>query len=302
VKIGVVYPQYELGCDADLVSDYTQQAADLGFDHILAFDHVLGADRNRRRSWKGSFGVDDEFLEPLVLFAFMAGKATIDLMTGVLILPQRQTALVAKQAATLDVLSGGRLRLGVGLGWNDLEYEALGRDFHQRGAMLEKQIQLLRKLWVDRIVDEPGVAGEQAIGVGIAPRPVQRPIPVWIGSGHSERALQRVGRLADGFVAQDSPGPDLKRCLEIISESARRASRDPDAIGLQGLVRVGELGGDRGVVESVDQWAKYGATHLAVYTTRKGLRGSQHIREIARLADLLAPHMHDMSTTLNNNA
>lgn len=147
VKIGVVFPQTEIGPDVGAVRAYGQCAAELGYHHVLAYDHVVGADPAVHRGWKGPYDVRTQFHEPFVLFGFLAGITSLHLVTGILILPQRQTVLVAKQAAELDLLSGGRLRLGVGVGWNPVEYDALGQDFAVRGARLDEQCDLLRQLW-----------------------------------------------------------------------------------------------------------------------------------------------------------
>src|SRR3954466_483811 len=181
MRIGVVLPQTELGGDAGAVRAYTSGVEQLGYGHLLAYDHVLGADPAVHTGWRGPYDIDTTFHEPFVLFGFLAALTSLELVTGIIILPQRQTALVAKQAADVDVLSGGRLRLGVGLGWNAVEYAALGKDFTDRGRRVDDQITLLRRLWTERTVT--ATAGDERVeGAGLAPLPVQRPIPVWIGA------------------------------------------------------------------------------------------------------------------------
>src|SRR5437763_11337593 len=152
MKIGVVFPQTEIGADVGVVRRYVQRVEELGFTHVLAYDHVLGADPAVHRGWQGPYNVSTTFHEPLVLFGYLAAITSIELVTGIIILPQRQTALVAKQAAEVDLLSRGRLRLGVGIGWNAVEYDALGQDFSTRGHRLEEQVGLLRRLWTRRSV------------------------------------------------------------------------------------------------------------------------------------------------------
>ena len=181
MRIGVVFPQTELGGDPGAVRAYGQRAEELGFAHLLAYDHVVGADPQVHQGWSGPYDIDTTFHEPLVMFGYLAAvTTTLELVTGVIILPQRQTALVAKQAAEIDLLSGGRLRFGVGIGWNAVEYEALGEDFGNRGRRSEEQVELLRLLWTQRSVTFDG-RYHQVTGAGIAPMPVQRPIPLWIG-------------------------------------------------------------------------------------------------------------------------
>ena len=199
MQIGVVYPQTELQGDPVAVKRFGRAAEELGFDHLLAYDHVLGAvhsDRTPRLT--GPHTERDPFHDPLVMFAYLAGLTErIQFATGVLILPQRQTALLARQAADLDLLSAGRFRLGVGVGWNYVEYEALGQDFHTRGARQEEQIELLRLLFGEPVVDFSG-RFDRIDRAALVPRPA-RPIPLWLG-GSSDVAFERAARLADGFV------------------------------------------------------------------------------------------------------
>jgi probable F420-dependent oxidoreductase len=285
VKIGVVFPQTEIGADAGDVRAYAQRVAELGFTYVLAYDHVLGADPAVHQPWTGPYDVDTTFHEPMVLFGYLAGLTSLELVTGIIILPQRQTALVAKQAAELDLLTGGRFRLGVGLGWNAVEYEALGKDFTDRGRRMDEQIQLLRRLWTERSVTFDG-ASERVTGAGLAPPPVQRPIPLWIG-GSSARAYQRIGRLADGWFPQLAPGPELDEARAIVSQAAAEAGRDPTALGMDGRVSFGD-GGAAGVAEGVRRWRETGATHVAVNTMGAGLGGVDgHLAALAQAATAL---------------
>ena len=207
MRIGVVFPQTELGGDAGAVRVYAQRAEELGFTHVLAYDHVVGADPAVHTGWDRAYDVRTTFHEPMVLYGYLAAVTSMELVTGIIILPQRQTALVAKQAAEVDLLTGGKFRLGVGIGWNRVEYEALGQDFSTRGQRLEEQITLLRRLWTEQTVTFSGTF-DQITGAGLAPMPVQRPIPVWVGA-QSPRAYRRAGWLADGWFPQMAPGPQL---------------------------------------------------------------------------------------------
>ena len=205
MQLGVTFPQTEIGADPVALRDYAQAAEDLGFAHLIVYDHVIGADAQKHEGWAGGYTSKDMFHEPFVLFGYLAALTQrLELVTAVLILGQRQTALVAKQAAEVDVLSGGRIRLGIGVGWNHVEYEALGEDFHTRGRRSEEQVELLRALWTQEVIDFKG-HWHRVTHAGINPLPVQRPIPIWIGAGgrtHQvppEVSLRRIGRIADGW-------------------------------------------------------------------------------------------------------
>ncbi|MGH2443796.1 MAG: LLM class F420-dependent oxidoreductase, partial [Chloroflexota bacterium] len=204
MRIGVTFPQTEITADPIAVRDYAQAAEELGYSHVLAYDHVVGADRSTRPDWRGPYDLHTMFHEVLVLFGYLAAiTRRLELVSGVLILPQRQTVLVAKQVAEIDVLSGGRLRLGIGVGWNDVEYQALGEDFHNRGRRSEEQIAVLRELLSKESVTFHG-RWHTVEAAGINPMPVQRPIPIWIG-GSSEVTLRRVARIGDGWFPQMPP-------------------------------------------------------------------------------------------------
>ena len=222
MRIGVVFPQTEIGADVGAVRAYAERVEELGFSHLLAYDHVLGADPEAHAPWTGPYDVHTTFHEPLVLFGYLAAVTSLELVTGIIILPQRQTALAAKQAAEVDLLTGGRLRFGVGLGWNAVEYEALGQDFSNRGRRIEEQVTLLRRLWTEPIVTFEG-SYEQVTAAGLAPLPVQRPIPVWFGA-QSQRAYERAGRLADGWFPQVPPGPRLEQARSVVAAGATLVS------------------------------------------------------------------------------
>ena len=181
MRVGVVFPQTELGGDAGAVRAYARGVEQLGYAHLLAYDHVVGADPAIHQGWNGPYDVHTTFHEPFVLFGYLAAITTLELVTGIIILPQRQTVLVAKQAAEVDLLTRGHLRFGIGIGWNSVEYEALGKDFTNRGVRSEEQVALLRRLWTEQTVTHES-ANERITGAGIAPLPVQRPIPMWLGT------------------------------------------------------------------------------------------------------------------------
>jgi len=216
-----------------------------------------------------------------VLFGFLAGCTSLDLVTGITILPQRQTALVAKQAAEVDLLTRGGFRLGVGIGWNPVEYEALGQDFSTRGRRIEEQVTLLRELWTSRAVTFAGDF-DTVTGAGLAPLPVRRPIPIWFG-GMSPRAYERMGRLADGWFPLVQPGPKLDEARDIVARSAEAAGRDPGAIGLEGRV---DWRGDRDdVLRRIEEWRVAGATHLTLNTMGAGLAEvGAHLEALAAVA------------------
>jgi probable F420-dependent oxidoreductase len=288
VRLGVVFPQTEIGADPGGVRAYAEAAAETGFDHVLAYDHVLGADPAGHPGFSGPYSSASLFHEPLVLYGFLAAVAPgLELVTGILILPQRQTALVAKQAAEVDVLTGGRFRLGVGLGWNDVEYEALGMRFTDRGRRIEEQIDVLRRLWQEPVLSYEG-RFHRITAAGINPLPVQRPIPIWMG-GFSERALQRIARLADGYFPGSTAlaggwGPTLER----MREWRQQAGRDPGDLGIEPRIQAG-VGSPDEWRQAAAEWRSLGATHLAVNTMGGGLDGPEaHIRRIAEAKDALA--------------
>jgi probable F420-dependent oxidoreductase len=285
MQIGVVLPQTELGGDVGAVRAYGVGVEAMGFAHLLAYDHVVGADPLVHESWSGPYDASTTFHEPLVLFGYLAGVTNLELVTGIIILPQRQTVLAAKQAAEVDLLTEGRFRFGVGIGWNAVEYEALGQRFDQRGRRLSEQIVLLRRLWTEVSLSFTG-AFDTVTGAGINPLPVQRPIPVWIG-GQTEAAYRRIGRLADGWFPQVAPGDALQQALEMIAGSAREAGRDPSTIGMEGRVGVDLDDPDR-FVRQVEKWRAAGASHVSIDTMRAGhATVDEHLRALGTAAALL---------------
>ncbi len=286
MRIGVVFPQTEIGADVGAVRAYAQRVEELGYRHVLAYDHVLGADPAVHRGWQGPYDLTTTFHEPFVLFGYLAGITSLELVTGIIILPQRQTALVAKQAAEVDLLTGGRFRLGIGLGWNAVEYEALGQDFATRGRRAEEQVELLRRLWTEPSVTFQG-RYDRVTGAGLAPLPVQRPIPVWFGA-QSERAYRRVGRLADGWFPQVPPGPKLDEARGVVERAAAAAGRDPAGLGMEG--RASWRGSPEKLAEHAATWRDAGATHLSVNTMGAGLSTvDDHLRALETAAEILKP-------------
>jgi len=279
MRIGVVFPQTEIGADPLYIKDYGQAAEELGFAHILAFDHVVGANPASRPNWRAPYNYLDMFHEPMVLFGYLAGVTKrIEFCTGIVILPQRQTVLVAKQAAALDVLSGGRLRFGIGIGWNPVEYEALGEDFQNRGRRCEEQIAVLRQLWTQPTVSFNS-RWHKIADAGINPLPVQRPIPIWIG-GSDERVLHRLARLGDGWFPLVGPDEKCRAMIDKIRNYAKQAGREPQAIGVEGRIAYGQ-GTQEAWRNKLKAWEDLGATHVSFNTMKAGLKGpSAHIEAL----------------------
>ncbi len=279
MRIGVLFPQTELGGDPGAVRAFATAASELGFAHIAVFEHVVGADPAVHRGWSGPYDVYTTFHEPFVLFGYLAALTSLELVTSVVILPQRQTVLVAKQVAEIDLLTQGKLRLGVGLGWNEVEYEALGQNFAGRGGRLTEQVALLRRLWTETSVTVAG-EHEHVTGAGIAPLPVQRPIPVWIGA-RADVALSRAGRIADGWFPMEQPGPALARSTAIVHSAAVKAGRDPTTLGMEGRINLGSESSSS-IDQQIAAWREAGATHLSINTMQAGFSTvDQHIAALA---------------------
>ena len=287
MKIGLVYPQTEFGSDPAAIRDYAQMAEGLGFSHILAYDHVLGANPDRLGGWQGSYTFQHAFMEPLVLFSYMAAfTRQIQFTTGIIILPQRQTVLFAKQAATLDVLSNGRLRVGVGLGWNQVEYTALNENFHNRGMRLEEQVAVLRQLWTQPLLNFSG-RWHTILDAGLNPLPVQRPIPLWFG-GTAEPALRRIARLADGWLINTTRKiADVLPSLDLIYRTLDETGRARSDFGIEPRLVYGE--GDPAVWNNqIQEWEAVGATHISFNTMNNGFdTPSKHLAAVRKIAALL---------------
>ena len=284
MKIGVVFPQTEIGEDPAVIRDYAQAVEAMGYTHILAFDSVVGANPDRPGGWTSQYTYRHAFHEPFVLFGFCAGVTrSIELVTGIVILPQRQATLVAKQAAAVDVLSGGRLRLGIGVGWNPVEFEALGESFTNRGKRVEEQLEVMRRLWTRELVTYEG-RWHRVPDAGINPLPIQRPIPIWMG-GESEVVLRRAARLADGWITLQTfrPGPAAQQTIDRLHGFVREAGRDPTAFGIEGRVALAQVPPAEHAKELATWRAMRGVTHLCVNTMGLGLaRPTDHVRTLER--------------------
>jgi probable F420-dependent oxidoreductase len=286
VKWGVILPTTEIGTDPDDLRRYARAAEDAGYDHILAYDHVVGADISNRPDFPGPYTYQTPFHEPFVLFGFLAAVCSLELVTGILILPQRQAVLVAKQAAEVDLLTKGRLRLGVGIGWNEVEYESLGMGFAGRTRRMESQIEVMRRLWTEPLVDAHD-DGFDIVAAGINPLPVQRPIPVWLSGAVLPPVIDRVARLADGWMPLGVPSPEMGEAFADIRARARSYGRDADLIGMQGqLPVVGRAAGR--TEELAGRWREIDATHVAINTMNAGIGGADaHIDAIREAAKVL---------------
>ena len=284
MQTGLVYPQTEYPTDPAAVRDYAQTAEALGFTHVLAYDHVLGANPDRPGGWSGPYTHRDPFMEPFVLFTYMAAVTTrLGFIPGILILPQRETALVAKQAATLDVLCGGRFRLGVGTGWNEVEYVALAQDFSTRGQRQEEQLEVLRLLWTQELVTFKG-RWHDIPDAGINPLPVQRPIPLWFG-GHADVVLRRAARLGDGWLPGFRTAEAAREHLDRLDGYLAEAGRDRATIGLEPRLHWGN--GDLDALgRALEGWRAAGATHISLNTMGAGFRtAGEHLAAIRHLAE-----------------
>ena len=278
MRIGAVFPQTEIGNDPIVIRDYAQAVEGMGYDHLLIYDHVLGADpADRHPPLTGPYTLDSAFHEPFVLMGYLAGQTTtLELTTGVIVLPQRQTPLVAKQAAEVDILSGGRLRLGVGSGWNYVEYEAMGEDFSTRGRRQEEQVQLLRDLWSEESLSLRG-QWHRIDRAGLKPRP-GRAIPIWFG-GAADRLLERAGRLGDGWIAARIAPEDAPAVVERLRGAAQDAGRDPAAFGIEGRAQVSD--GAVSWAARAHAWEALGATHMSIATMDAGFAGpDQHLEAL----------------------
>ena len=292
--VGVVLPQTEIGADPVVIRDFAQTAEGLGFSHILAFDHVLGAEHARREpALTGPYTEASTFHEPLTLFAHLAAiTSRIGFATGVLVLPQRQAPLVAKQAAEVAILSGNRLRLGVGVGWNHVEYGCMGADFSDRGARQEEQIELMRQLWTGRVLEFEG-RWHRIDRAALAPAPA-RPVPVWLG-GFSEAAHERAARIAEGFffarVGEQVSGGRPTEAVETVLAQADRMrarvaelGRDPQSFQVEGRVNLRD---DPAVRRAESEaFREAGFDYLAVNTMTAGLDSpAAHVAVLDELAE-----------------
>ena len=290
MRLGVTFSHPDLGDDPAFLKDFAQAAEGAGFDHLLAAEHVIGGHPDRLRGEK-VHTYDVVYHEPFVLFGFLGAVTRhLELVTSILILPQRQTVLVAKQAAELDRLTGGRLRLGVGVGRNWMEYEALNEDFENRGRRIEEQVDVLRQLWTEELVTYDGT-WHHLDRMGLNPMPVQRPIPIWMGSYVGqvvEQVIRRIGRLADGWFPQMPPGDELAAVLGRLRGYAVEAGRDPTSIGVEGSMPIKRDDDPERWVAKAKAFADLGATHLRVMTAGGGfVAPQQHLDAVVRWVEVI---------------
>lgn len=282
MKIGFVYPQTEFGNDPGAIRELAQTAEELGYAYVLAYDHVVGVNPGRT-DWNGPYDFRSPFQSPFLLFSFMAGVTRqLGFATGILILPQRQSVLVAKQAATLDVLSGGKMRLGIGVGWNEPEFTALGENFHDRGRRVEEQVDVLRALWTNPLVKYSGT-WHNIPDAGINPLPVQQPIPIWFG-GHADIVLKRAARMGDGWLPNYRSAEEAQPALGKLEQYLEQAGKDRSKFGLEARIRYAD--GDISHWEQLlAGWQEAGATHISFNTMQAGLNTpGEHIRALETIA------------------
>jgi probable F420-dependent oxidoreductase len=290
MRIGVMFPQFEIGNDPVVIRDFAQAADDLGYAHLTAFDQIIGLGRASRPDWRYVHDAADAFHEVFVLFGFLAAVTRrIELVTGVLVLPMRATALVAKQAAEVDLLSGGRLRLGVGVGVKPEEFEACERPFPGRGRRTDEQIEVLRQLWGAPLVTFSGDF-HRIVDGGLNPLPVQRPIPVWIG-GISDAAMRRVARLGDGWMPNFDSDDFGQRAIETMRGYARAASREPATIGIEATLTI--LGRPpEELAREVEAWRALGVGHVTASTLPERWVPAQERWNKVDLPRLAGPRAH----------
>jgi probable F420-dependent oxidoreductase len=279
MQIGVTFPQTEIGADPSAIREYAQTVEQLGFKHLVAYDHVLGADPTNRANWRG-YTEKDLFHEIFVLFGYLSALTNLELVSAVVILPQRQTALVAKQAAEVDVLTGGKFRLGVGVGWNPVEYEALGTNFHIRGRVVEEQIEVLRLLWSQEVISYKGKF-HTITEAGLNPLPINRSIPIWLG-GDADTLLRRVARLGDGWFPQGKPDEQKRAKLERLRSYIVEVGRDPQSVGIEARVNAADGNVDEWIRDT-EGWRALGATHITLNTMNAGYTSlDQHLDALRR--------------------
>ena len=281
MKLSLIFPSTEIGTDPAAIQEWARGTEELGYAQVQFFEHVVGGNRATYPDLRG-YDSTTAFHEPFVLLGYLAAfTKQLELVTGILILPQRQTVLVAKQAATVDVLTGGRLKLGVAVGSNPIEYEALGENFHNRGRRIEEQVEVLRALWSQETITFHG-KWHHITDAGINPMPLQRPIPIWMGGGQAESVLKRVGRMADGWIPGGMPASETRPLVETIWEAARVAGRDPQAIALAPRVMAPKQSTPEGWRAFAEGWRELGAQCVVLNTMRCGFTSVEEHLELAR--------------------
>ena len=288
MKLGLSFPQTEIGTDPSKIKDFMQSAEDLGYDFITFVDHVLGEEAPRGASFAGNYTRDFMFHEVMVLMGYAAAVTNrIGLGTAVMILPQRQAVLVAKQAAEVDLLSGGRLRLGVGLGWNKVEYDGLGMPFGNRAQRFSEQIDVMRELWSQRVVEYRGDF-HNFDSAGINPEPIQRPIPVWIGA-MKEVAVRRAARVGDGWFMypRQDPGDEAHAMISTYRQAAAEAGREPDSLGVNATVFANQGAGPDEWRTIMEKWERMGVNELTFRTAESDLENLEaHMDAIKKMAEV----------------
>ncbi len=283
MRIGAVFPQTEISADPAAVKDYAQAVEGLGFDHILTFDHVLGGNA-ATHDLKGPYKHTDSFHELFVLYGYLAAVTEkIELTSGIIIIGQRQTALVAKQASAIDILSRGRLRLGIGIGWNDVEYEALGMNFADRGKRCEEQVEVMRALWCNDLITYDG-KWHKITDAGLNPLPPQQPIPIWFG-GHADAVMRRVASMGDGWFPIFELDDSGKAALDKLRGYIEGAGRDPAEVGIETFNTVaGKTPDDWATAARL--WKQQGATHISANTMNAGFSSlDAHIDALRRFKE-----------------
>ncbi len=305
-QIGLHFPSREIASSRAAIRTWATIASDAGVDYVNMSDHILGVDPSQQaKGWDSkwmlpstvlaAYNHEDHWHEPMVTMGFLAALGDMAFLTSVLVLTQRNTALVAKQAAQVDILCDGRLRLGVGVGWNAAEFASVGADFGSRGRRFREQIALMRRLWTEDVVSFEGEF-HSVRGAGIAPRPVQQPIPVWIGGANVGKGveavaglLRRIGEIGDGWCTNTGTQPDerIRDAMQLVRTAAKENGRDPAGIGLDARLSVRMLGRD-GFTEHVAAWTALGATHINIDAAGLAETGSSDyartIRELVQLA------------------
>lgn len=281
MRLNAFFPTRDIGRDPAKIRDWAQAAEALGYACIEVPDHVFGA--TARDGWTPVYDETDPFHETFTTLAFLAGVTkTIGLSSGVLILPQRQTGVVAKQAAEVDILSGGRLRLGIGVGWNHVEYASLGTEWETRGARQAEQVKVLRRLWTEDLVTFSGRFHELR-EVSIVPRPIQRPIPIWFG-GSSDAVVKRAARLGDGWMPILAPDGEAEAKLDALRGHLKDFGRDPAAFGLEAWLRTKAFDPD-GWAEAADGWRRLGAQMVMLYPTHRIATFDEQIETLRRFKE-----------------
>ena len=282
MRLNAIYPTRDIGTDPAKIRDWAQAAEDLGYAYIEVPDHVFGA--TARDGWTPLYNERDPFHETFTTLAFLAAATrTIKLSSGVLILPQRQTGVVAKQAAEVDILSAGRLRLGVGVGWNHVDYASLGTDWKTRGARQAEQVAVLRRLWTEDLVTYTGRFHELR-EVTIVPPPVQRPIPIWLG-GTSDPVVRRAARIGDGWMPILPPDEQAEAKLADLRSHLKAFGRDPAAFGLEAWLRMREADPQRWAA-AADGWRRLGAQMVMLYPMYRMTTFAEQIETLRRFKEV----------------